>query len=136
MTITEYRNILFEKIGKTGGGIAEGLKEALELSENLYDSYDDEGNYVHYMTNRELAEMLAKGYGQVTLWGPDYDEYGTKHNDSAVETQWSYFDRDEDYFEVPRDVRSRQWGSEVWNEPLASIYKAWTMGTLVSIKED
>ena len=135
MTITEYRNILFDKIGKTGGGVAEGLKEALELSESLYDSYDNEGNYVPYMTNRELAEMLAKGYGQVTLIALD-DEYGIKHDDVVIKTQWSYFDKDEDYLEVPRNVRIRQWGSEVWNEPLASIYKAWRMGTLVSIREN
>lgn len=134
MTITEYRNILFEKIDKTEGGVAKGLEEALELSESLYDSYDEE-NYALYMTNGELAEMLAKGYGQVTLIGLDYEEYGTEHNDASIDTYWSYSNNEDDK-EVPENVRVRAWRSGVWTEPTTSLYNSWKMGTLVSFEEN
>ena len=131
MTVSEYRQKLYDRIGQMGGGWAEGLKEAFKLSEGLYDTYKEDAKVTSYMTNRELAEMLAKGYGQVHLAGDDCE-------DACFDTYWTYFDEEggRDYDEVPNNVRIRQWGSEVWTEPTTSLYNSWKMGTFVSFKEN
>jgi len=133
MTVIEYRQKLYDRIGQVGGGWAEGLKEAFKLSEGLYDTYVKKDEHRTFMTNRQLAEMLAKGYGQVTVLPTDQDgDYAT------FETHWTYFDEEGggDNDEVFPNVRIRAWGSEAWSEPTTSLYNSWKMGTLVSIKED
>jgi len=131
MTITEYRNELKKRMNRIGGGWHEGLKEAYELSEELIDTYDESDASVKnsLMTNRQLAEMLAKGYGQVRIL-PDDSEV------IAIETQWCYFSGDMEDGEVPSNVIVRAWGSDTWVHPTSALYIGWKMGTLVDVKEN
>lgn len=63
------------------------------------------------MTNKQLAEWLARGNGQVDRW-----EYTHIHADYG-------FLKGEDDDEVPDDVKVRPWGSEEWIVPTLEIYE-------------
>lgn len=64
------------------------------------------------MTNRQLAEWLAKGNGE--------HSYGEGKNDPAF-TYWSY-DAEEMNLPVEEEVVIRPWGSDEWIEPTVDIY--------------
>lgn len=63
------------------------------------------------MTNRQLAEWLARGNGQYTV-----EDWNTTCTDA-------YYDKDSDYDEVPKDCAIRPWGSDEWIEPTVDIYE-------------
>lgn len=67
--------------------------------------------FTHRMTNRELAEWVAKGNGEVKHtgeWNITVDHF---HN---------YFTCDENE-EVNDNVSIREWGSDKWKEPLIEV---------------
>lgn len=127
MTIKEYRQELSTQIERLSTDLKNpisreqiaGLRVALNLSEKLYDTYGYKlsNHVILYMTNRQLAEVLAKGYGQVKI---------VDSNDcSAIETVWAYFEEEgaDDNDEVPNNVRIRRWGSDKWEVPTFEIYE-------------
>lgn len=131
MTIKEYRQELSTQIERLSTDLKNpisreqitGLRVALNLSEKLYDTYSYKGNNeLKLMTNRQLAEVLAKGYGQVKMLELDPNDY------SAIETAWIYFEEEgsDDNGMVPDDVRIRRWGSDKWLEPTFEIYEDFT----------
>lgn len=63
------------------------------------------------MTNRQIAEWLAKGHGEYTrdTYDRDYAEYS-----------YSKSERDN---EVDSDMKIRSWDSEEWVEPTVDIYE-------------
>lgn len=65
------------------------------------------------MTNRQLAEWLAKGNGE--------HSYGEGKNDPAF-TYWSY-DLEEMNLTIEEEVVIRPWGSDEWVAPTADIYE-------------
>lgn len=129
MTIKEYRQELSTQIERLSTDLKNpisreqitGLRVALNLSEKLYDTYSYNGNNdLKLMTNRQLAEILAKSYGQVKILDP---------NDcSAIETVWAYFEEEgaDDNDMVPDNVRIRRWGSDEWSSPTFEIYEDFT----------
>ena len=130
MTIKEYRQELSTQIERLSTDLKNpiskeqitGLRVAFNLSEKLYDTYgyNSSNPTVLYMTNRQLAEVLAKGYGQVKI---------LDSNDcSAIETVWAYFEEEgaDDNDEVPDNVRIRRWGSDKWTSPTFEIYEDFT----------
>ena len=76
-----------------------------------------EKSKIRRMTYRELAEWLAKGFGQVSYTDRSI---ATK---VCVETYNSYFE-DFDNTEVPNDYKIRYWGSDEWIEPTVDVYEA------------
>lgn len=64
------------------------------------------------MTNRELAELLAKGYGQVQL-----------SNGSYIYTAWDYWPDDESDGEVGEHTVVRRWGENEWRKATVGIYR-------------
>ena len=132
MTISEYRQELSTQIERLSTDLKNpisreqitGLRVALNLSEKLYDTYSYNGNNdLKLMTNRQLAEVLAKGYGQVYVLPTDQDgDYAT------FETHWTYFDEEgsDDNDMVPDDVRIRRWGSDKWTLPTFETYEDFT----------
>jgi len=65
------------------------------------------------MTNRQLAEWLAKGNGE--------HSYGEGKDDPAF-TYWSY-DQEEMNLPIEEEVVIRPWGSDEWIEPTVDIYE-------------
>lgn len=63
------------------------------------------------MTNRQLAEWLAKGNGQYTT-----DTY------DRICDNYCYYNGENDN-EVDRSITVRSWGSEEWIEPTVDIYE-------------
>ena len=63
------------------------------------------------MTNRQLAEWLAKGNGQYTT-----------DVSSRIYANYCYY-KGESYNEVDRSVIIRSWDSEEWVEPTVDIYE-------------
>lgn len=135
MTIKEYRQELSSQMdsllmskGHFDTQIREGLRIALNLSEKLYDDYpyDCEEKAENYMTNRQLAMLLAKGYGQVSVLPTDQDgDYAT------FETHWTYFDEEggRDNDRVSSNVRVREFGTQKWVEPTVEVFEGY-MGRL------
>lgn len=64
------------------------------------------------MTNRQLAEWLAKKNGERTY----ADE------NSSIFIYWTY-SKDEENKAVPDDIRIRYWGSDEWVVPTLDIYE-------------
>ena len=65
------------------------------------------------MTHRELAEWLAKGYGQAKASG------------RCAITQIIYSNIDEiDNVEIPKEYKIRRWDSNEWIEPTFDVYNA------------
>ena len=62
------------------------------------------------MTNRQLAELLAKGYGELRY----------RHN-LLVKTHFRYDINNED--KPKNDVVIRPWGSDEWLEPTVDVYE-------------
>ena len=67
------------------------------------------------MTCRQLAELLAKGYGECIAFYYD----GTS---SLVCIKYDYFQNDEENT-VKKEMRIRPWGSDEWLEPTVDIYE-------------
>ena len=63
------------------------------------------------MTNRQLAEWLAKGNGQYTTGGTIYHEFDYTNWDNADENT------------LKGGYKIRSWGSEEWIEPTVDIYE-------------
>ena len=135
MTIREYRQELSTQIERLSTDLKNpisreqitGLRVALNLSEKLYDTYSYNGNNeLKLMTNRQLAEVLAKGYGQVKLVSDEEDD--CDEFCSSYETVWSYFEEEgaDDNDMVPNNVRIRRWGSDKWILPIFEIYENFT----------
>lgn len=64
------------------------------------------------MTNRQLAELLAKGYGQA--------QYS---NGSYIWTAWNYSPDDEDDEQVDEHTVVRRWGERDWRKATVDIYR-------------
>lgn len=64
------------------------------------------------MTNRQLTEWLAKGFGECTL-ANDY---------ASIDFAWDYFKGEEDGL-LPSDVIIRSWDSNEWVKPTLDIYE-------------
>lgn len=62
------------------------------------------------MTNRQLAEWLARGNGQVS------------YNGSYVSCGCNYITEADDK-EIAESYRIRRWGSGIWIEPTEDVYK-------------
>ena len=69
-----------------------------------------------YMTNRQLAELLAQGYGQVKLVD-DEDDIET-----YIDSYWTYGYNEDDNDLVPSNAYIRKWGEDRWTKALLSIY--------------
>lgn len=128
MTVLQFRNMLAEEMNKAFDN-KERLKAfeiAYDLSEKLYDTYDVNPSNVKkpYMTNRQLAEILAKSYGQVKLLPYEKD----KENYFSFETVWVYFGEENggDDGQVPDNVVIRRWGTDNWIEPTVEVYEEFT----------
>ncbi len=67
------------------------------------------------MTCRQLAELLAKGYGECIAFYYD----GTS---SLICIKYDYFQNDEENT-VMKEMRIRPWGSDEWLEPTVDIYE-------------
>lgn len=139
MTIVQFRNMLAQEIDELSCRESDalmpkerikGLQIAYNLAEKLYETYGGNPANVKqpYMTNRQLAEILAKSYGQVMFL--PYDDYNDENFSSSFETVWPYFDEknDDDNREVPENVRIRRWGSDNWVEPTVEVYEEFTQG--------
>lgn len=68
--------------------------------------------YEPLMTNRQLAEWLAKGNGEMTL----------ENNDSYIYTEKVHFKEDEDK-PVRDDILIRRWKDTEWMKPTKDIYE-------------
>ena len=89
------------------------------------DTEDNSKTEKKYMTSRQLAELLAKGYGQVKLIN-DEDDIET-----YIDTYWTYgYPEADDDDLVPNNVRIRKWGEDKWTEALLSIYTDFTVTTI------
>lgn len=135
MTIEEYKQKLksriehFKETPITDASAITLLE--LEYVLNLVDelSFTEESvepENSSFMTNLELATLLAKGYGQVSVLPTDQDgDYAT------FETHWTYFDeeggRDDD--KVSSSVRIREFGTQKWIEPTTEVFEGF-MGRL------
>lgn len=77
------------------------------------------------MTNRQLAEWLAKGKGEMTL----------ENNDSYIYTEKVHFKGDADK-PVRDDVIIRHWGDSEWSKPTKAIYEEDCIPNTAINKED
>lgn len=125
MTIKEYRDELATQISRLSSDLKNpisreqitGLNIALVLSEKLYDTYlyETTQSLTELMSNRQLAELLSRGYGQAKAI------YDIEDGD-VIETQWSYWDNKDENMPVADNIRIRQWGSDHWAKPVKAIY--------------
>ena len=125
MTIREYRKELATQINRLSSDLKNpisreqitGLNVALALSEKLYDTYPYETiqPLTELMSYRQLAELLSRGYGQVKVLS-EIEDYNT------IETQWSYWENQDENDPVADNIRIRQWGSDHWAKPIKAIY--------------
>lgn len=77
------------------------------------------------MTNRQLAEWLAKGNGEMTL----------ENNDSYIYTEKVHFKGDADK-PVRDDVIIRRWRDTEWSKPIKAIYEEDCIPNTAINKED
>lgn len=77
------------------------------------------------MTNRQLAEWLAKGNGEMTL----------ENNDSYIYTEKVHFKGDADK-PVRDDVIIRRWRDTEWSKPTKAIYEEDCIPNTAINKED
>lgn len=66
---------------------------------------------VEVMTNRQLSELLASGWGEVK-------------SDWYVSNKWSYNDYQKDCPVDMDDVTIRKYGTEGWSRPYKEIYES------------
>ena len=125
MTIKEYRDELAVQISRLSSDLKNpisreqitGLNVALVLSEKLYETYPYglTQSLTELMSNRQVAELLSRGYGQIKVIS-DIEDY------DAIETQWSYWENEDENMPVADNIRIRQWGSDHWARPVKAIY--------------
>lgn len=70
------------------------------------------------MTNRQLAELLSKKFGQ-------FKRTDISHHVHYCE--WDYL-ADEENDEVPKNIAIRSWDSDEWVEPTVDIYEGYCKG--------
>lgn len=67
------------------------------------------------MTNRELAELLARGYGQA--------RYFSAYSGSFTFTAWNYSPDEGDDRVLGNTLKVRKWGENEWRKATLSVYK-------------
>ena len=82
----------------------------------LYDYRVNPDEPKNLMTNRQLAELMAKGYGENTIIYWD----GTT---GRIRTAFEYGALSEEGNSVDDRTRIRPWGSDEWIEPTVDVYE-------------
>lgn len=98
-------------------GYLDGLRMAFNHIKCINCYSHDTAEFVEHprMTNRQLAELLAKGYGQKSTINNEVANLITSFYDY-------YDDGGMDDVEVDKDVRIRAWGSDDWEIPYEDVY--------------
>lgn len=98
-----------KKCAECGGLWCHQCKELKKFINNI--------NFTRRMTNRELAEYLAKGNGEMKM---DYFSPNLSKFISTVYISYTYAEGTENE-EIGNHIRIRDFGSDEWREPLVEV---------------